>query len=93
MPTTSQRRANRIAHRLRERLGNPEHLRITRDLGHLVCNEPRSPAETVLKAAPLLGNVQVDDMVRDVHEHLELGTGELDLDAVPCATGWTCIRA
>lgn len=67
---------------LRERLGHPEHLRITLDLGHLVCNEPRTPAETVREASSLLGNVQVDDMVRDVHEHLELGTGELDLDAV-----------
>ncbi len=67
---------------LRERLGNPEHLRLTLDLGHLVCNEPRTPADTVRHAAPLLGNVQVDDMVRDVHEHLELGTGELDLDNV-----------
>ena len=67
---------------LRERLGRPEHLRITLDLGHLVCNEPRTPAGTVLAAGALLGNVQVDDMVRDVHEHLELGAGELDLDGV-----------
>lgn len=67
---------------LRKRLGNPEHLRVTLDLGHLVCNEPRTPADTVRHAGSLLGNVQVDDMVRDVHEHLELGTGELDLDSV-----------
>jgi sugar phosphate isomerase/epimerase len=67
---------------LRRRLGDPEGLRVTLDLGHLVCNEPRTPAEMVALAGPLLGNVQVDDMVRDVHEHLELGTGELDLDAV-----------
>lgn len=70
---------------LRRRLGEPEHLRLTLDLGHLVCNEPRSPAETVAAAGPLIGNVQVDDMVRDVHEHLELGTGELDLDSVLAA--------
>jgi sugar phosphate isomerase/epimerase len=67
---------------LRERLGHPEHLRVTLDLGHLVCNEPRTPADTVRHAGSLLGNVQVDDMVRDVHEHLELGTGDLDLDSV-----------
>ncbi|MCD4532689.1 sugar phosphate isomerase/epimerase [Nocardioides sp. cx-169] len=67
---------------LRSRFGDPEHLQVTLDLGHLVCNEPRTPAETVRRAAPVLGNVQVDDMVRDVHEHLELGTGELDLDSV-----------
>ena len=67
---------------LRDRLGRPEHLRVTLDLGHLVCNEPRPPAETVRVAGGLLANVQVDDMVRDVHEHLELGTGALDLDRV-----------
>jgi len=67
---------------LRERLGAPDHLRVTLDLGHLVCNESRTPAETVRAAGPLLANVQVDDMVRDVHEHLELGTGDLDLDLV-----------
>ena len=39
-------------------------------------------AASVAVAGPLIGNVQVDDMVRDVHEHLELGTGTLDLDAV-----------
>lgn len=67
---------------LRGRLGDPEHFRLTLDLGHLVCNEPRTPAETVALAGDLIANVQVDDMVRDVHEHIELGTGELDLDAV-----------
>ena len=67
---------------LRDRLGAPDHLRLTVDLGHLVCNEPSTPAESIAKAGDLIGNVQVDDMVRDVHEHLELGTGALDLDAV-----------
>ncbi|UPK75156.1 sugar phosphate isomerase/epimerase [Nocardioidaceae bacterium SCSIO 66511] len=67
---------------LRDRLGAPDHLRLTLDLGHLVCNEPATPEETIAKAGELIGNVQVDDMVRDVHEHLELGTGELDLDGV-----------
>ena len=67
---------------LRRRLGDPEHLRLTLDLGHLVCNEPRSPEASIALAGDLIGNVQVDDMVRDVHEHLELGSGTLDLDAV-----------
>lgn len=67
---------------LRERLGAPDQLRLTIDLGHLVCNEPGTPAESIAKAGDLIANVQIDDMVRDVHEHLELGTGELDLDGV-----------
>lgn len=66
---------------LRRRLGSPDHLRLTLDLGHLVCNEPRTPAESIAVAGDLIGNVQVDDMVRDVHEHLEFGEGELDLAA------------
>ncbi|NPC96200.1 sugar phosphate isomerase/epimerase [Nocardioides sp. zg-DK7169] len=83
---------------LRTRLGHPEHLRVTLDLGHLACNEPRTPADTVRHAGSLIANVQVDDMVRDVHEHLELGTGELDLDAVLAAlletgyTGLACVE-
>ncbi len=66
---------------LRRRLGSPDHLRLTLDLGHLVCNEPRTPAGSIALAGDLIGNVQVDDMVRDVHEHLEFGEGELDLAA------------
>jgi sugar phosphate isomerase/epimerase len=66
---------------LRHRLGEPDPLRITLDLGHIVCNEPRDVAATVAAAGPLLANVQVDDMVRDVHEHLELGQGDVDFPA------------
>jgi sugar phosphate isomerase/epimerase len=64
---------------LRRRLGDPAGLGMTLDIGHVVCNEDRSLAETVRRAAPWLANVQVDDMRRGVHEHLELGTGEVDL--------------
>lgn len=63
---------------LRRRLDEPELLRVTLDIGHVVCNEPRGMAETIRLAGPLLANVQVDDMVEGVHEHLELGTGEVD---------------
>jgi sugar phosphate isomerase/epimerase len=66
---------------LRRRLGDPDRLRVTLDLGHVVCNEPRDLATTVHRAGGLLANVQVDDMVRGVHEHLLLGTGEVDLPA------------
>lgn len=66
---------------LRRRLDDPELLRVTLDLGHVVCNEPRGMAETIRLAGPLLANVQVDDMVEGVHEHLELGTGEVDFTA------------
>ena len=66
---------------LRRRLDEPDLLRVTLDLGHVVCNEPRGMAQTIRLAGPLLANVQVDDMVEGVHEHLELGTGEVDFTA------------
>jgi sugar phosphate isomerase/epimerase len=64
---------------LRRRLGSPERLRVTLDVGHCVCNEPGTVADCVHAAGPLLANVQLDDMVPGVHEHLEFGAGEVDL--------------
>lgn len=66
---------------LRHRLGHPDGLRITLDLGHVVCNEPRDIAATIRLAGDLIANVQVDDMLTGVHEHLELGAGEVDFPA------------
>jgi len=64
---------------LAERLGRPDLLRVTLDVGHVVCNEDEPIGEIVRRAAPLLANVQLDDMRRGVHEHLEFGEGEVDL--------------
>jgi sugar phosphate isomerase/epimerase len=70
---------------LRARLGDPERLRLTVDVGHLRCNESMSEPECIRGAGPLIANVQMDDMRRGVHEHLELGTGEVDIPAVLAA--------
>ena len=64
---------------LRAELGNPDVLGITVDIGHCVAVEPGGVAVALRQAGDLLVNVQVDDMVPGVHEHLELGTGQLDL--------------
>jgi sugar phosphate isomerase/epimerase len=66
---------------LRRRLGDPERLRVTVDLGHCVCVEEESTADVVRRTGGLLANVQVDDMLPGIHEHLELGEGALDLPA------------
>jgi sugar phosphate isomerase/epimerase len=66
------------AFELRARLDDPEDLLITLDIGHIVCNEPRGLAETIAAAGDLIANVQVDDMVPDIHEHLALGEGDVD---------------
>ena len=64
---------------LRRRLGSPERLRVTLDVGHCVCNEPGTVTDCVHAAGALLANVQLDDMVPGAHEHLEFGTGDIDL--------------
>lgn len=66
---------------LRDRLGNPDVLGITVDLGHCVAVEPDGVVGALRQAGGVLRNVQVDDMLPGIHEHLELGTGDLDLVA------------
>jgi sugar phosphate isomerase/epimerase len=67
---------------LRSRLGHPTHLRTTLDVGHLRCNEDAEPARCIGLAGGSLAHVQIDDMRRGVHEHLELGDGEVDFPSV-----------
>jgi sugar phosphate isomerase/epimerase len=66
--------------RLRAELGDPPELGITVDLGHCVVVEPGGVAGALRDAGELLVNVQVDDMLPQAHEHLELGTGSVDLE-------------
>ena len=68
--------------RLRADLGAPVHFGLTLDIGHCRCLEPDPVAQCVAAAAPYLVNVQIDDMRRGVHEHLEFGTGEIDFPPV-----------
>ncbi|HET7801050.1 MAG TPA: sugar phosphate isomerase/epimerase family protein [Humibacillus xanthopallidus] len=70
---------------LRRRLGSPDRLRLTIDVGHLRCTEDAEPAACVLGAADLVANVQIDDMRRGVHEHLPFGEGEVEFPPVLAA--------
>ena len=67
---------------LRHRLGEPERLRLTLDIGHLRCVEDDSPEQCVRDVGPLVANVQIDDMRRGVHEHLPFGEGEIEFPPV-----------
>jgi L-ribulose-5-phosphate 3-epimerase len=67
--------------RLRADLGAPDRFGLTLDIGHCLCVEPEPVAGCVLRAGPHLVNVQIDDMRRGVHEHLEFGAGEVDFGA------------
>lgn len=71
--------------RLRAELGSPDLLGITLDVGHCVAVEPRDAAACIRAAGDLLINVQLDDMLPGVHEHLEFGDGALDLPATLAA--------
>nr|WP_216645187.1 sugar phosphate isomerase/epimerase family protein [Isoptericola halotolerans] len=70
---------------LRCGLGDPAALRLTVDVGHLTCVEDEPGPEVIRRVGDLIAHVQVDDMVRGVHEHLELGTGTVDLPGVLAA--------
>jgi L-ribulose-5-phosphate 3-epimerase len=68
--------------RLRADLGAPVHFGLTLDIGHCQCLEPLPVDDCVRRIAGQLVNVQIDDMRRGVHEHLEFGTGEIDFPSV-----------
>lgn len=67
--------------KLRDLLGAPDGFGVTLDIGHCRCVEPDPVADCVAKTAPYLVNVQIDDMRRGTHEHLEFGAGEVDFPA------------
>jgi L-ribulose-5-phosphate 3-epimerase len=68
--------------RLHAELGAPAGFGLTLDIGHCRCLEPDPVPDCVTAVAEHLVNVQIDDMRRDVHEHLEFGTGEIDFPPV-----------
>ncbi|GAA3697430.1 sugar phosphate isomerase/epimerase [Nonomuraea antimicrobica] len=69
-------------HALRRELGAPDRFGLTLDVGHCRCNERDPVPACVAAVAPYLVNVQIDDMRRGTHEHLEFGEGEIDFPPV-----------
>jgi sugar phosphate isomerase/epimerase len=68
-----------------ERLGRPPRFGLTLDIGHCRCLERESVPDCVRRAGPRLVNVQIDDMRRGTHEHLEFGEGEISFPPVLAA--------
>lgn len=66
---------------LRSRLGHPAALRATVDVGHALCNEEASPDALIRSNADIVAHVQIEDMRRGVHDHLEFGEGDVDVPA------------
>ncbi|WP_327589878.1 sugar phosphate isomerase/epimerase [Nonomuraea sp. NBC_00507] len=73
--------------RLRALLDGHPRFGLTLDIGHCHCVEPMTVAECVRRALPYLVHVQIEDMRRGVHEHLEFGTGTVDFPAALDALG------
>lgn len=67
--------------RLLRDLGDPPGLGLTVDVGHCLVVEPGGVDGALRAAAPVLRNVQLDDMPRTHHEHRPFGEGDLDLPA------------
>ncbi|MDT0307397.1 sugar phosphate isomerase/epimerase family protein [Streptomyces sp. DSM 44917] len=68
--------------RLARLLGDPPAFGLTLDLGHCHCLEDAPVPDCVRRAAPRLVHVQIEDMRRGVHEHLEFGAGGMDFPPV-----------
>ena len=66
-------------------VGGHELFGVTLDVGHAHCVEESSVLDCVHRAAPLLRNVQIEDMRRGIHQHLEFGAGEIDFPPVLAA--------
>ncbi|WP_018638333.1 sugar phosphate isomerase/epimerase family protein [Parafrankia elaeagni] len=78
--------------RLRAQLGAPPLFGLTLDIGHVRCLEPDPVPDCVHRAGPHLRNVQIDDMCRGDHTHLEFGAGEIDFPPVLAALAQTGYR-
>jgi L-ribulose-5-phosphate 3-epimerase len=71
--------------RLATELGEDPRFGLTLDVGHAWCLEDESPAACVRRAGSRLVNIQIEDMRRGVHEHLDFGEGEIDFPPVLAA--------
>lgn len=70
--------------RLRDEVDHPA-LGLTLDVGHVLCTESYPPQEAIRRYARDLRNVHLDDMRGRVHDHLQIGEGELDFAAILAA--------
>jgi sugar phosphate isomerase/epimerase len=68
-----------------DRLGRPSALRLTVDIGHMECMGEWPSAAPLRSWHGMIANVHVDDMLACRHEHLPLGTGNVDLTAALAA--------
>ncbi len=63
-------------------LGNRDRLGLTLDVGHCLWVEDEPILVCIFEGSEQLVNVQIGDMRRGVHEHLDFGEGEIDFSPV-----------
>lgn len=66
--------------RLRDEVRHPA-FGLTLDVGHVPCTEQITPADTIRRYSQYLLNVHLDDTRGGIHEHLQIGEGEIDWPA------------
>lgn len=72
--------------RLREATSIPD-LGLALDVGHVPCTEHISPGDAIRRHGAALRTVHLDDTRGGVHEHLQIGDGELDWPDIMRALG------
>jgi sugar phosphate isomerase/epimerase len=55
---------------------------LTVDLGHVHCIEAGAIADHLRRWAPRIRNIHIEDMAREVHEHLMFGEGTMDFPPI-----------
>lgn len=76
---------------LYERVRHYPNFGLTLDIGHLQCQGEVPMRPHILRWAPVLWNVHIEDMRTGVHDHLMFGEGEIDFTEVGtalCAAGY-----
>lgn len=66
--------------KLRDEIG-AANLKLTLDVGHVICTGEMTPQEAMRRFAPEIANIHLEDMVRGRHDHIMFGEGEIDLRA------------
>ena len=60
-------------------------LRLTLDLGHLLCQGETPLAEQICRWGSQIVNMHIEDMRAGIHEHLMFGEGEMDFPPILAA--------
>ena len=55
---------------------------LTLDLGHVHCQRDGTPEDRIREFADVLWNIHIEDMRRDVHDHLPIGEGDMNFHPI-----------